>query len=117
MKLSEVKTILNATLLTGEEQMDNTVIGAGGADLMNDVLAATAKDSVLLTGLTSDDVIRTAKIVGVGAVVFVRGKKPDTSTIELAKSYQLPAMLTRYSLFIACGRLYMNGMRGLDGSW
>ena len=117
MKLSEVKTILNATLLTGEEQMDKTVIGAGGADLMNDVLAATAKDSVLLTGLTSDDVIRTAKIVGVGAVVFVRGKQPDKSTVELAQSYQLPTMLTRYSLFIACGRLYMNGMRGLDGSW
>jgi hypothetical protein len=117
MKISEVQDILNATIMTGEDQLDKTVIGAGGADLMNDVLAATAKDAVLLTGLTSDDVIRTAKIVGVGAVVFVRGKKPEESTLELARSYQLPTMLTRYSLFIACGRLYMNGMRGLDGSW
>ena len=117
MKISEVKQILNATVLTGEEYLDRTVTGAGGADLMNDVLSAATKDAVLLTGLTSDDVIRTAKVAGVGAVVFVRGKKPVDSAVDLARNYQLPTLLTRYSLFIACGRLYMNGLRGLDGSW
>ena len=50
-------------------------------------------------------------------VVFVRGKRPDEPVIELARRYNLPVLLTRYSLFVASGRLYMNGLRGLDGSW
>ena len=71
----------------------------------------------VMTGLNADHVIRTAKIAGVSAIVFVRGKKPDNSLIELAREFQLPLLLTRYSLFVSCGRLYMNGLRGLDGSW
>jgi predicted transcriptional regulator len=117
MKLSEIKTILKAEVLAGHDRMDKTVFAGGGADLMSDVLSAVAKESVLLSGLTTEDVIRTAKIVGVGAVVFVRGKKPDAGMIELATSYDLPLMTTKYSLFVSCGRLYMNGLRGLDGSW
>jgi predicted transcriptional regulator len=117
MKITEIKTILDATVLTGEDQLERTVVGAGGADLMADVLSAVARDAVLLTGLTTEHVLRTAKIAGVAAVVFVRGKKPDTPVIELARTYQLPCLLTKYSLFVASGRLYVNGLRGLDGSW
>ena len=117
MKLYEIKTILDATVLTGEENLDQTVVGAGGADLMADVLSAVAKDAVLLTGLTTEQVLRTARIAGVVAVVFVRGKKPDPPVLELAESYQLPCLLTKCSLFVASGRLYVNGLRGLDGSW
>jgi len=84
---------------------------------MEDVLAAVAKGAVLLTGLTSDDVIRTARVAGVSAVVFVRGKQPSDSSVELARSFNLPLLMTSDSLFVACGRLYMNGLRGLDGSW
>ncbi|MDP3286465.1 MAG: DRTGG domain-containing protein, partial [Desulfobacterales bacterium] len=93
------------------------VVAGGSADLMDDVLSAIAKNGLLLTGLTSEDVIRTAQIAGVVAIVFVRGKKPDEQIVSLAKSYNLPLLLTRYSLFVASGRLYMNGLRGLDGSW
>ncbi len=71
MKVYEVKEILDATLLSGEDQLDNIVAGAGGADLMEAFLAAATKDAVILTGLTSDDVIRTAKVAGVAAVVLV----------------------------------------------
>jgi predicted transcriptional regulator len=117
MKISEIQNILNATVLTGEDQLERTVIGAGGADLMADVLSAVTKEAVLLTGLTTEQVLRTAKVAGVAAVVFVRGKKPDAPVLELAKTYQLPCLLTKYSLFVASGRLYVNGLRGLDGSW
>ncbi len=117
MKLFEIRDILKAEVIVGEDQMDRSVIGAGGADLMGDVLSAAAKESLLLSGLITEEVIRTAKIADVAAVVFVRGKRPEKSTVELARSYNLPLMLTRHSLFVACGRLYMNGLRGLDGSW
>ena len=92
-------------------------VGAGGADLMEDILAAVAKSALLLTGLTSEDVIRTATIAGFSAIVFVRGKRPDTTVLELAKTYQMPCLMSAYSLFVASGRLYVNGLRGLHGSW
>ena len=117
MRITEVKDILKAEVLVGHELLERTISGAGGADLMEDVLAAAAKGALLLTGLTSEHVIRTAKVVGVGAVVFVRGKKPDDKVLELARPMEMPVLLTAYSLFVACGRLYMNGLRGLDGSW
>lgn len=117
MKLSEIQEILKAAVLTGEEHLGETVVAAGGADLMDDVLSAVAKGGVLLTGLTTEKVLRTAKIAGVTVIVFVRGKEPDESLLQLARSYELPVMSTKYSLFVACGRLYMNGLRGMDGSW
>lgn len=117
MKISEIRDILKAEVLSGHSNLDQSVVGGGGADLMEDVLAAVAKGSVILTGLTTEQVIRTARIAGVAVVVFVRGKKPNTRVIEMAKSFNLPVLLTRYSLFVACGRLYMDGLRGLDGSW
>lgn len=117
MKIYEIKDILNAEILTGENRMDQTVAAGGGADLMDDVLTAVAEGAVLLTGLTNEQVLRTAKIAGVALIVFVRGKKPEKSILELAESYNLPMLSTRFSLFVASGRLYMNGLRGLDGSW
>ena len=117
MKIYEIKDILNAEVLTGENRMDQTVAAGGGADLMDDVLTAVAEGAVLLTGLTNEQVLRTAKIAGVALIVFVRGKKPEKGILELAESYNLPMLSTRFSLFVASGRLYMNGLRGLDGSW
>jgi predicted transcriptional regulator len=117
MKISEVKEALKADLLYGEKHMDQVVTAAGAADLMEDVLAAAARGCVLLTGVATDHVARTAKIVGVGAVVIVRGKSPSEAFIEMCKTYEIPLMVSKYSLFVACGRLYMNGIRGLDGSW
>ncbi len=117
MKLSEIRDILNAEALVGEDQMDKTISGCGSADLMEDVLSAAAEGAVLLSGLTTTQVVETAKMAGVGAVVFVRGKKPEKDAIDLARSYNLPVLLTRCSLFIASGKLYMNGLRGLNGSW
>lgn len=117
MKISELKDILKAELLVGEDKLGEVVTGGGAADLMDDVLAAAAKGCALLTGVTTTHVIQTARIAQVGAVVIVRGKKPSEEVIQMARTYGIPLLLTDYSLFVACGRLYMNGIRGLDGSW
>ena len=117
MKLSEIQEILKATVLTGDEHLGKTVVAGGGADLMDDILSAVAQGGALLTGLTTDKVLRTAKIAGVTVIVFVRGKEPSDNLLQLARSYELPVMSTKFSLFVACGRLYMNGLRGMDGSW
>ena len=117
MKIAEIREILNAEVLVGENQLDDVILSGGAADLMEDVLASAAKGCVLLTGVTTDEVMQTSKIALVGAVVVVRGKTPPDEMIALARQYRIPLLITEYSLFVACGRLYMNGIRGLDGSW
>jgi hypothetical protein len=73
MLLEEIKDVLEAELLIGEESLDLEVEMACGADLLSDVLAFTKSGALLLTGLTHPQVIRTAEVAEINAVCFVRG--------------------------------------------
>ena len=112
MKLSDVKEILDADVIVGEEHLDLEVKTAFGADLMSDVLAFAKAGSILLTGLTNSQVIRTANILDIAAIILVRGKKPSTETINLAKELKIPLLTTKYILFETAGRLYAKGIVG-----
>ncbi len=112
MKLSQIKEILNANVLTGEEMLNNEISAACGSDLMSDVLAYVKDRVLLLTGLVNPQVVRTAEMMDITAIVFVRGKSPDESIVELAKSKNIAILTTEYPLYLACGRLYSNGLMG-----
>ncbi len=114
MKLKEVQRILQAVVLTGEDNLELKVNAACGSDLMSDVLAFTKQGALLLTGLTSAQAIRTAEIADIKAVVFVRGKRPDKETIKLAESKNIPVLATRLLMFESCGKLYENGLIGIS---
>ena len=115
MKLSEIVEALDATLLVGDDKLDKEINTCGGSDLMSDILAGVAEGCILLTGLTTVQVIRTAIVAGVGGVVFVRGKKPPQDVIELAEAQEVPLISSPYSMFVSCGRLYACKLTGLDG--
>ena len=115
MKLSEIVKALDATLLIGEDELDTDITRCGASDLMSDVLAAVSEDCILLTGLTTVQVIRTAIVAGVGAVVFVRKKKPPQEVIDMAAAQGLPLISSPYSMFVSCGRLHACNLVGLDG--
>lgn len=87
---------------------------AFAADLMSDVLALARPGSLLLTGLTNPQVIRTSEVADVAAIVFVRGKRAQPETEQLAKEAEIPLFETPLTLFEACGRLYAAGVRGCD---
>ena len=110
MKLSEVKEILNADVISGEEFLDREVKSAFGSDLMSDVLAFVKDQALLLTGLVNGQVIRTAEMMDIKAIVFVRGKKPTEDIADLAKEYQMVVMTTDYTLYPSCGKLYCAGL-------
>ena len=112
MKLSQVKEILEAELLVGQESLDLEVEVACGADLLSDVLAFTKPISLLLTGLTNPQVINTAEIAEIKAVCFVRGKRPPAETIERAKEEGVPLLCTSLPMYESCGRLYGRGLPG-----
>jgi serine/threonine-protein kinase RsbT len=112
MKLVDVKDILHAEVLTGEDLLDTDVSNACGADLMSDILADTKVNAVLLTGLIHTQILQTATISDFAAIVFVRGKMPADDLIELARKQDMPLLRTHYSLYEACGMLYAAGLRG-----
>ncbi len=110
MKIKEVVSILDAIVYCGEELFDFELASACGADLMSDVLAFVKDQPILLTGLLNVQVIRTADMMDINCVVFVRGKKPESDIVELARERGIAVLSTPYTMYSACGRLYSSGL-------
>ncbi len=115
MKLKQLKEVLNAKVLYGDKFLDKDVKMACGSDLMSDVLAFIKADAVLLTGLTNPQVVRTAEMAEVIAICFVRGKKPQEKTLKLAQEKEIPVLVSEFSMYACCGRLYKEGLLSCDG--
>ena len=116
LTLNNICEHLSGEIICRPELSDQIVTSACGCDLMSDVLAFTRPGSVLLTGLTNSQVIRTAEMLDLKAVVFVRSKKPDERTIKMAESLQIVLMLSPYPLYESCGILYKAGLSGCQSS-
>ena len=112
MRLSDIKTILHAAGLWGEEHLDREVFSACGSDFMSDVLAFVKNQALLLTGLVNPQVVRTADMVEMKCIVFVRGKVPGPDILSLAEERDIVVMTCPKRMYEACGLLYSNGLRG-----
>ena len=114
MILSDIKEILRAKVIVGDDKLDIPIKAGAGSDLMSDLLWGATTDVVLLTGLNNLQVIRSSVISGVAAVVLVRGKEPKEDVIAQAQEHDVPLLTTPFSMFTACGRLFHKGLRGID---
>lgn len=112
MTLKEIKKILEAEIVVGEDLLCEDITIACGCDLMSDVLSFVKPGALLLTGLINPQVVRTAEMADLRAICFVRGKKPAQETVEMAKSKNIPLMTTPLLLFESCGRLHREGLSG-----
>lgn len=112
MKISEIAGLIQAEILTHGINEDADIQSACSADLMSDVMSFSRGNSMLLTGLVNPQVIRTAEMMDMKVVVFVRGKKPQQCMVELAEEKGIALLVTGYPLFVASGRLYEKGIRG-----
>lgn len=111
MNLEQIAKILNAEIVSGDEKIEGTDIpNVYACDLMSDVLAFCPPGALLLTGLTNIQIIRTAQMLDLSAIVFVRGKKPLEETVALAKENGIPVLLTHASLYESCGKLFTQGL-------
>lgn len=110
MRLKKLIELINGRLLTDNLSEDDEISGAMGADLMSDVLASIQPEAALLTGLCNPQVIRTAMIADIRAIVFVRGKHPEDEAVKLANEENIPLITTKLGLFEACGILYQAGL-------
>ena len=110
MKISQLAEIIDARFVCGEDKKELEVTSAFACDLMSDVLAFVKDQALLLTGLVNGQVIRTAEMMDIKAVVFVRGKKPTDEVTALANEYSMVVMTTDAPLYAACGKLYCEGL-------
>ena len=110
MTLAEVLSAIEGRVLSPTADLSQEVSMACGADLMSDVLAFTHAGTLLVTGLTNPQVVRTAEMAGIIAIVFVRGKLPPAETIALAQEKGIPLLASKYTMYEACGRLYQKGL-------
>lgn len=110
MKLSEVLKVIEGKIITQNADMDMEIQMGCGADLMSDVLAFTHEGTLLMSGLTNPQVVRTAEMAGIRAIIFVRGKIPPPETVALAEEKGIPLLASKYTMFETCGRVYQAGL-------
>ena len=110
MKIGTIKELLNAEILCGEDALDREVYSACGSDMMSDVLAYVKDQAVLLTGLVNAQVVRTAEMMDMVCVVFVRSKTPTDEMVNLAREHGMVLLKTRKRMYEACGKLYAAGL-------
>ncbi len=115
MTLEQIREILEAEVLCGDGQLTRDVKAGCACDLMSDVLAFARPHSLLLTGLTNPQVVRTAEMVELAAVCFVRGKEPEPGTVSLAEEKGIPLLRTKLPMIESCGRLCARGLVDCSG--
>lgn len=110
MKIKTIAELLNAKVLAGADKLDTEVHSACGCDLLSDVLAFVKEQAVLLTGMCNPQVVRTAVMMDIRCVVFVRGKTPAQDVIDLAKEHGIVVLTSDERMYSACGKLYLHGL-------
>ena len=110
MKLRQIASLLDAEVLCGENLLEEEAHSACGSDMMSDVLAYVKDQAVLVTGLVNPQVVRTAMMMDMRCIVFVRGKRPTAEMVELARENHIAVLMSDYRMYEACGRLYANGL-------
>ena len=110
MKLNEVVKLLDAKVLSKNFDGETEVFAAWSCDLMSDVLAFVDDQALLLTGLINPQVVRTASMMDMKAIIFVRGKLPGDDMIELAEDCDISILSTDKPMYVSSGILYSEGL-------
>lgn len=112
MRLKDIVSITNARTFTADVDLDREVRYAFASDLMSDVLCYDVTQGLMITGLTNPQMLRTAEMAEVTAVLLVRGKQPLPEAIKLARELDIPLIGTEAVMFDACGLLFQAGLQG-----
>lgn len=111
MTLKDIAQILDARFHCGEDKYTLSIDSVCAGDLMSDLLAYSHAHALLLTGLVNPQVIRTAEMLDLAAIIFINGKEPAADMLELAQKKGIPLLTTRRPLYTSCGLLYASGLK------
>jgi predicted transcriptional regulator len=112
--LDDIRDILQCEVLTEGDDLSVDVQCVVASDGMSEILAFARSRELMITGLTNIQAVRTADIAGVSAIVFCRGKRPDTRVVDFAKKKRIPVLVTRMVMFDICAVLYNRGLKGVS---
>ncbi|MDZ4182801.1 MAG: transcriptional regulator, partial [Candidatus Cloacimonadaceae bacterium] len=99
MTLQDIANMLEAEVVLPGTGLDTEVPCAFASDLISDILMCTKEQTLLLTGLTNNQVIRLSDMIDLTAIVFVRGKKPLQEIVEMAQERNLPLLATKMTMY------------------
>ncbi len=118
MKLAMVRQLTAAVPLSSCSLDENyEVQSAFASDLMSDALRMISdhtEEVLLITGLCNPQILKTAEMLDVHAILLVRGKQPQADLEELLKTTDIAVLSTDLTMYEACGRLYEGGLKGLQ---
>ncbi len=112
MKLGEIKDVLQCQVLSDEDDLSTEVETVVASDGMSEILAFARPGALMITGLTNIQSVRTADIANVRAIVYIRGKRPNETAINLARESNIPVLATGLGMFDVCGILRELGLKG-----
>lgn len=114
MLLSEIIRIIDGKKLWDFKDKNCDVCGA--TDMVSELLAVGKDDMLLITGLTTPQLLNASDIVRVGSILIVRGKNIPEHFVGMAKEYDIPIILTDLVMFTACGKLFCAGLKDINGN-
>ena len=112
MTAADIQKLLNAKVLACEDKLDMEITSAFASDMMSDCLAFAKDASVLLTGLCNPQVMRTAELLDIECIVFIKGKEPTENMITLAQNNGICVLMSEYCMFETAGILFKTGEIG-----
>ena len=105
MEIKKIQEILEASVISGEGILESKIEHIYASDLMSDVLAFGKADSILLTGLATQQAVISAHMAEFKGVVFIRGKIPRDGSKDFAANHQLVLLSTNFDMYDACIKL------------
>lgn len=111
LEIGNIAEILSAEVLTPGLDLSGEVAHAFSSDLMSDVLTGDYHKTVLVTGLSNLQSIRTAEMSDISEVIIGRNKQVSQEMIDLAKANEIVLIRSAYSLFRISGMLYEAGIK------
>ncbi len=111
MTLTDIRDILDAEVLYGEDLLDREVKTGFASDLISEMLAHANSGTLLITSLTNPHSIHTALVTDAAGIVFVGGKKPSLSMIRAVNSSRIPLLATDHFAFKCCALLSGRGIQ------
>ncbi|WP_053826954.1 DRTGG domain-containing protein [Lascolabacillus massiliensis] len=110
MKLQTICDIVEGRIIN-ESQNSSDYTKAFASDLMSDVLRFPMENTVLITGLSTIQTIRTAEISNLSCLIIARDKKVSDEMIELATKSRISIISTQTTVYEISGLLYKNGLK------
>jgi len=109
MNLKQVVETLDAAPLVAPEGWEELEIAeVFASDMISDILVSEGDEQLLLTSLTSPQVVRTAALIGATAIVLVHRRQAPGALTAAALEQKLPlfrSAIRKYEACVLLGRL------------